>query len=404
MRMEDMILVSIDDHSIEPPDMYDRHLPAKYRDQAPKIVRNDQGIDQWVFQGQATSTPFGMAATVGWPHEEWGFNPGAFSELRPGCFDVHERVRDMNANGVLASMCFPTMAGFNARTFTEAADKDPVLRDAPGLQRLAHRRVVCRLPRPVHPAGHRADVGRRPGRRKRSTGWAEGIPRGQLPRGSPRPGMAELPVRALGPHARGHHRREHGALPAHRGCPRAHPVGAGGADRPPDRDPDADDHARGPGSPLRADVPQVPGAEGGALRGRHRLDPVLPRPASTVTSATSRGSTTTSEASCRPRCSATTSSPASSPTPPVCRPATRSGWTSWRGSATTPTPTPRGPSPPKCCGASWSMPRCPTTRSTRSPGRIRCASSIGIRSPTSPRPSQPSARYGPWRATWTRPE
>ena len=65
-----------------------------------------------------------MAATVGWPREEWGFNPGTFSELRPGCFDVHERVRDMNVNGVLASMCFPTMAGFNARTFTEAGDKE----------------------------------------------------------------------------------------------------------------------------------------------------------------------------------------------------------------------------------------------------------------------------------------
>jgi hypothetical protein len=44
MRMEDMILVSIDDHSVEPPDMYERHLPAKYRDQAPKIVRNSAGI------------------------------------------------------------------------------------------------------------------------------------------------------------------------------------------------------------------------------------------------------------------------------------------------------------------------------------------------------------------------
>ena len=65
-----------------------------------------------------------MCATVGWPQEEWGFDPGAFSELRPGCFDVHQRVRDMNVNGVLASMCFPTMAGFNARTFTEAGDKD----------------------------------------------------------------------------------------------------------------------------------------------------------------------------------------------------------------------------------------------------------------------------------------
>ena len=124
MRMDDMILVSVDDHSIEPPDMYDRHLPEKFKSLAPKIVRNDQGIDLWVFQGQETSTPFGMAATVGWPHDEWGFNPGSFTELRPGCFDIHERVRDMNANGVLASMCFPTMAGFNARTFTEAGDKD----------------------------------------------------------------------------------------------------------------------------------------------------------------------------------------------------------------------------------------------------------------------------------------
>ena len=33
----------------------------------------------------------------------------------------------MNANGVLASMNFPTMAGFNARTFTEAGDKEIAL-------------------------------------------------------------------------------------------------------------------------------------------------------------------------------------------------------------------------------------------------------------------------------------
>jgi predicted TIM-barrel fold metal-dependent hydrolase len=124
MQLDDMIMVSIDDHMVEPPDMYDAHVPAKWLDQAPKIVRNDQGVDVWVFQGEATSTPFGMAATVGWPREEWGFSPAALSEMRPGCFDVHERVRDMNANGVLASMNFPTMAGFNARTFIEAGDKD----------------------------------------------------------------------------------------------------------------------------------------------------------------------------------------------------------------------------------------------------------------------------------------
>jgi predicted TIM-barrel fold metal-dependent hydrolase len=124
MRKEDMILVSIDDHVIEPPDMYKNHVPAKWLDEAPKVVRNEQGIDEWVFQGQRTSTRFGLAATVGWPREEWGLDPGSFSELRPGCFDVHQRVLDMNANGVLGSLNFPTMAGFNARTFSESRDKE----------------------------------------------------------------------------------------------------------------------------------------------------------------------------------------------------------------------------------------------------------------------------------------
>ena len=80
MRLDDMILISIDDHSIEPPDMYDRHVPAKWRDQAPKIVRDENGIDHWVFQGEATSTRFGLAATVGWPAEEWGLDAGSFAE------------------------------------------------------------------------------------------------------------------------------------------------------------------------------------------------------------------------------------------------------------------------------------------------------------------------------------
>jgi predicted TIM-barrel fold metal-dependent hydrolase len=124
MQMDDMILVSIDDHFIEPPDMFENHVPAKYKDLVPKVVRNENGVDEWVFQGTKTSTPFGMAATVGWPKSEWGFNPGSYSELRPGCFDVHERVRDMNANGILASMNFPTMAGWNARTFAEGENKD----------------------------------------------------------------------------------------------------------------------------------------------------------------------------------------------------------------------------------------------------------------------------------------
>ncbi len=213
--------------------MYENHVPEKWKDKVPHVVRNEAGVDEWEFQGQKTSTPFGMAATVGWPREEWGFNPGAYSELRPGCFDVHERVRDMNANGVLASMNFPTMAGFNARTFHEAGDKEVALDLAAGLQRLGHRRVGGQLPGPVHPPRPRPDVGRRPRRRGGPPHRQEGLPVDQLPRDPARPGLPELPVRPLGPDDAGPVRREHGPVAAHRRRLRRDQPARGGPDRPP---------------------------------------------------------------------------------------------------------------------------------------------------------------------------
>src|SRR5919108_136045 len=50
MHADDLILVSVDDHLVEPPTLFDGHIPARYRDQAPKIVRNDDGSDVWVFK------------------------------------------------------------------------------------------------------------------------------------------------------------------------------------------------------------------------------------------------------------------------------------------------------------------------------------------------------------------
>ena len=41
----------------------------------------------------------GLNAVVSWPAEEWGRDPAGFAEMRPGVYDVHERVRDMNRNG-----------------------------------------------------------------------------------------------------------------------------------------------------------------------------------------------------------------------------------------------------------------------------------------------------------------
>ena len=44
MNQEDMILISVDDHIVEPPDMFVNHLPKKYRAEAPRLVHNPDGI------------------------------------------------------------------------------------------------------------------------------------------------------------------------------------------------------------------------------------------------------------------------------------------------------------------------------------------------------------------------
>ena len=123
MKVDDLVILSIDDHVVEPPDLFRNHLPAAYADRAPKLVRADDGTEHWEFEGREFGV-FGLNATVSWPKEEWGLNPSALAEMRPAAYLVDERVRDMDRNGVLASMCFPSLPGFSGRRFQEADDKD----------------------------------------------------------------------------------------------------------------------------------------------------------------------------------------------------------------------------------------------------------------------------------------
>ena len=139
-----MILISVDDHIVEPPDMFKNHLPKKYVDDAPRLVHNDDGTDTWQFRDIVIPN-VALNAVAGRPKEEYGLEPQGLDEIRPGCYDVDERVKDMNAGGILGSMCFPSFPGFAGRLFA-TEDHGVLTRPGPGLQRLAHRRVVRGLP------------------------------------------------------------------------------------------------------------------------------------------------------------------------------------------------------------------------------------------------------------------
>ena len=106
--------------------MFQNHLPAKYKDAAPRVVVAEDGSDVWLYEGQQLPN-IGLNAVAGKPHEEYGIEPTTFAEMRTGCYDIHDRVKDMNANGVLGSMCFPSFPQFCGQLFARTQDKQVAL-------------------------------------------------------------------------------------------------------------------------------------------------------------------------------------------------------------------------------------------------------------------------------------
>lgn len=118
-------VISVDDHLVEPPDMFEGRLPAKLQDRAPRIVVNEHGHEVWEFEGQ-THYQVGMNAVAGRRPESVRVEPFRFDQMRPGCYDPHARVKDMDLGGIWASLNFPSMiTGFCGRVYSTA--KDPEL-------------------------------------------------------------------------------------------------------------------------------------------------------------------------------------------------------------------------------------------------------------------------------------
>jgi len=107
--------ISVDDHIVEPPDMFVGRVPAKFAERAPRVIESSDGTQLWAFEGK-TYPNIGFNAVVGRPVIEASFEPTRFDEMRRGSWDVHARVRDMDLDGVYASLNFPSaLLGFSGQ-------------------------------------------------------------------------------------------------------------------------------------------------------------------------------------------------------------------------------------------------------------------------------------------------
>ena len=135
-------IISVDDHVVEPPDLWQRWLPASLRDRGPKVVQGgfdmtsaDGGylttmtstrpfVDWWVYEDAAVIMPQVSYCAGLIPPEERGYAPVNFSDMPPAFTDPHARLQAMSTNHTERSMCFPNMfSRFCGQRFLAAKDR-----------------------------------------------------------------------------------------------------------------------------------------------------------------------------------------------------------------------------------------------------------------------------------------
>jgi predicted TIM-barrel fold metal-dependent hydrolase len=117
-------VISVDDHVVEPAHTFEGRIPKHLADKAPRIIETPQGHQVWEFEGQ-TFTQVGMNAVAGRRKETVKLEPFRFEHMRPGCYDIGPRIKDMDLSGVWASVNFPSqITGFCGRVFFNAQDKE----------------------------------------------------------------------------------------------------------------------------------------------------------------------------------------------------------------------------------------------------------------------------------------
>ena len=137
------MIISVDDHVVEPAHLWQTWLPEKHRADAPYVERHGLGglkyvggttyeyeltddgppCDIWFYEGKMYPHKRHVAS-VGFERDDMTLSPITYDEMRPGCHEPKARVDDMVVNHVEASLSFPTFPRFCGQTFAEARDKD----------------------------------------------------------------------------------------------------------------------------------------------------------------------------------------------------------------------------------------------------------------------------------------
>lgn len=113
-------VIDADQHIIEPPDLWERWLPARFRDRAPKLVTDEDGGDAWRL-GEHIE-PLGLVTVMGTRPEDLRWTGVRYADVDPGCWEPGPRLALLDRDGLDAAIIYPpqrTMRYFMSNTDAE---------------------------------------------------------------------------------------------------------------------------------------------------------------------------------------------------------------------------------------------------------------------------------------------
>ena len=139
-------MISVDDHVMEPKELWQEQLPASLRERGPRTVRekvklsfkgghygfernaeDGQWCDVWLFDDLVTPTGL-LHAPAGVPRDEQRNIPAVYEDFRNGTWDQTARLADMDLNHVDAAINYPNIfPRFAGQGFLERSDKELAL-------------------------------------------------------------------------------------------------------------------------------------------------------------------------------------------------------------------------------------------------------------------------------------
>ncbi len=100
-------VISADSHIIEPPNLWLKYMERALKDRAPHVVRQADGNDYFLVEGQQPASMMGLANAGQRPEELC--QSSRYDELLPGSWDPTARLKDMAIDGVDAEVIYPSL-------------------------------------------------------------------------------------------------------------------------------------------------------------------------------------------------------------------------------------------------------------------------------------------------------